>query len=100
VNPPPLPTQQVQLTPAESAGIEGEPLPPATWDMWRWLMMLAVVALWAEWLLYYAARERQRAAEVREVPGDQPPPNSETVLDLEQDERGASAIRNPNLVGR
>ncbi len=103
VNPPPLPTQQVQLTAAESAGIEGEPLPPATWDMWRWMVILAIVALWAEWLLYYAARERQRAAEVREVPGDQPPPESETVLDLEGNEHGErneSGFRNPNLVGR
>ena len=74
VNPPPLPAQRVQLTAAEAAEVEREPLPPATWDMWRWLVLLAIVALWLEWWLYYSARERQRAAEVQEAPGDQPLP--------------------------
>ena len=72
VNPPALPAQRVQLTAAEAAEVEREPLPPATWDLWRWLVLLAIVALWLEWWLYYAARERQRAAEVQEAPGDQP----------------------------
>jgi len=64
--------------------------------MWRWLVLLAIAALWLEWWLYYAARERQRAAEVREAPGDQPLPE----LDREPEEQEESGFRNPNLVGR
>jgi hypothetical protein len=100
VNPPALPAHRVQPTAAEAAEVEGEPRPPAAWDMWRWLVLLAAVALWLEWWLYYAARERQRAAEVRESPGDQPPPESEAGLDLEPEEQEKSVVRNPNLVGR
>jgi hypothetical protein len=96
VNPPALPAQRVQLTSAEAAEVEREPLPPAAWDMWRWLVLLAIVALWLEWWLYYAARERQRAAEVRDAPGDQPLP--EFDRDLEEQEE--SGFRNPNFVGR
>jgi hypothetical protein len=96
VNPPALPAQRVQLTSAEAAEVEREPLPPAAWDMWRWLVLLAIVALWLEWWLYYAARERQRAAEVQEAPGDQPVP--EFDRDLEEQEE--SRFRNPNFVGR
>jgi hypothetical protein len=33
VNPPALPSQRIQLTQAETAEVEREPLPPATWDM-------------------------------------------------------------------
>jgi hypothetical protein len=98
VNPPALPAQRVQLTPAEAAEIEREPLPPPAWDLWRWLALLAIVALWLEWWLYYAARERQRAAEVQEAPGDQPPPESQAGIDRELEEE--SGFRNPNFVGR
>jgi Ca-activated chloride channel family protein len=96
VNPPALPSQRMQLTAAEAADVEREPLPPAAWDLWRWLVLLAIVALWLEWWLYYAARERQRAAEVRESPGDQPQPE----LDREPEEQEESGIRNTNFVGR
>jgi hypothetical protein len=96
VNPPALPAQRVQLTSAEAAEVEREPLPPAAWDMWRWLVLLAIVALWLEWWLYYAAREKQRAAEVQETPGDQPLP--EFDRDLEEHEE--AGFRNPNFVGR
>jgi type VI protein secretion system component VasK len=64
--------------------------------MWRWLVVLAIVALWLEWWLYYAARERQRAAEVQEAPGDRPLPE----LDPDLEEQEESAFRNPNCVGR
>jgi hypothetical protein len=96
VNPPALPAQRMQLTASEGAGVEREPLPPAAWDMWRWLVLLAITALWLEWWLYYAARERQRAAEVKEAPGDQPLPE----FDQEPEEQEKSGFRNPNLVGR
>ncbi len=96
VNPPALPAQRVQLTAAEAAEVEGEPLPPTTWDAWRWLVLLAIVALWLEWWLYYTAREKQRVAEVREAPGEQSSPD----FDRELDEQEESTFRKTNLVGR
>jgi len=96
VNPPALPAQRVQLTAAEAAGVENEPLPPASWDLWRLLVLLAIAALWLEWWLYYAARERQRVAEVLVAPGDQPL----AEFDPELEEKVESEFRNPNLVGR
>jgi hypothetical protein len=99
INPPALPSQLVELTETEAAGIEREPLPPTTWDMWRWLVLLAIVALWLEWWLYYAARERQRVAEVHDASGDELPNDSEQHLDRTPEEREVSGVRNPNLVG-
>jgi hypothetical protein len=96
VNPPLLPSQRVELTAAETAEAEREPIPAATWDMWRWLVLLAIVALWLEWWLYYVARERQRAAETQAGPGEQPQPE----LHRESEEREESGFRKTNLVGR
>jgi hypothetical protein len=96
INPPALPAQRVQLTAAETAEVEREPLPPPTWDMWRWLVIAAIIALWLEWVLFYMARERQRVAEVREGPVGQP--KQEFDGDLEIGEEPAS--RKTNLVGR
>jgi hypothetical protein len=64
--------------------------------MWRLLVLLAIAALWLEWWLYYAARERQRVAEVLVAPGDQPL----AEFDPELEEKVESEFRNPNLVGR
>jgi len=96
VNPPVLPAQRVQPTQAETAEVEREPIPPASWDAWRWLALLAIVALWAEWWLYYLARERQREIEVLQAPGNLPP----AEIDLELDEKEPSALSNSKLVGR
>jgi hypothetical protein len=96
VNPPALPADRVQLTPTEVEGVKPEALPPAAWSMWRWLVVLAIVALWLEWWLYYSARERQRAAEAEQLPGDLP----RVELDSELDEQEERSLRNPNLVGR
>ena len=100
INPPALPSQRVQLTAAEAAGVEREPLPPAPWNLWRWLVLLAMVALWLEWWLYYAARERQRAAEVQEAPGDQSLTDPKSGMDREPEELEESGLHNPNFVGR
>lgn len=96
INPPALPAQRVQLTAAESAAVEREPTPPATWDMWRWLDIAGMLALWLEWALYYLARERQRVAEFHEVSGEPPTHIFEEALELGED----SAARKKNLVGR
>ena len=96
VNPPALPSERVQLTEAEAADVQGEPLPPTAWDLWRWLVLLAVVALWAEWWLYYTARERQRTSEAQNSTGEPPMEG----LDLELEGREESSFRNSNFVGR
>ena len=96
VNPPALPAERVQPTAQEAAQVEREPLPPTSWDMWRWFVLLAIVALWLEWWLYYEARERQRAAEVPAPSGDLPAPE----VDLELEEREDTVLRKSNLAGR
>jgi Ca-activated chloride channel homolog len=96
VNLPALPAQRMELTSAERAAPESEPLPPAAWNLWRWLVLLAIAALWMEWKLYYSARERQQAAEARETPGDP----ALAVTDDEVDAREESEFRNPKFVGR
>jgi Aerotolerance regulator N-terminal/von Willebrand factor type A domain len=96
VNPPALPSERLEPTATETAGIEREPLPAANWNLWRWLILLAIAALWAEWWLYYSARERQRAAEVQAAPEEPPLPDADR--ELEEQER--SEFRNPNYAGR
>jgi len=70
VNTPLLPAQRMTLTTAETAKIESEPLQQAGWDLWRWLVLLAIVALWLEWWIYYSGRESRRAMEMRATPAD------------------------------
>jgi hypothetical protein len=61
-------------------------------------VLAAIVALWLEWLLYYSARGKQRTAEAANAAIDQPPADSELLLDL--DEREEAAARKTNFVGR
>jgi hypothetical protein len=94
VNAPLLPARQMKVTPAEAAGVEGEPLPPVSWDLWRWLVLLAIVALWLEWWLYYSSRERQRTAGIRALPGNDALQES----DRELGEREESEVHHSNAV--
>jgi len=70
VNTPLLPAQRMTPTPSEAAKIETEPLQQAGLDLWRWLVMLAIVALWLEWWIYYSGRENRRAMEMSAAPDD------------------------------
>ncbi len=94
VNTPLLPAQRMVATPAEAAGVEPEPLQPQTWDLWRWLVLLASVALWLEWWLFYSSRARQRAVEMQELPAKDAFPG----LDRETTEPEKSELRKPNFV--
>jgi hypothetical protein len=94
VNTPLLPTRRMKVTDPETAGVESEPFQPEGSDLWRWLVLLAIAALWLEWWLYYSSRERQRTAELRDLPGDDTTHNFDQ--DLEQ--RDESESRKPNLV--
>jgi hypothetical protein len=96
VNTPLLPAQQMNAMPEEAAGIAREPLQPQGWNLWRWLVLLAIVALWLEWWLYYTSRERQRTVEIREAPGNDALQES----DRELEEREESELRNPNVASR
>ena len=96
VNPPALPSERVQPLAEETADPAPEQLPPGAWSMWRWLVVMAIAALWLEWWLYHSARERQRAAEIQELPGDLPRED----LDVELEEPGEPRFRSSNLVGR
>jgi len=96
VNSPLLPEQQLKVSPGEAAGVQREPLRPESWDLWRWLVLLAMAVLWLEWRLYYSSRERQRTAEIRETPGEDP----SRIVDWEFDEREETELRAPNVVSK
>jgi Ca-activated chloride channel homolog len=96
VNPPALPSERVQLTAEETADADAEPLLPAAFGLWRWFVVLAIAALWAEWWLYYSSRERQRTAEIQEIPGDAPREDPYAEVEGREEPR----FRSSNLVGR
>jgi len=81
INAPLLPDQQMKPTSDEAAGVEREPLRPESWDLWRWLVLLAMVALWIEWRLYYSSRERQRVDEIQEAFGHASTRNADSMLE-------------------
>jgi hypothetical protein len=95
VNTPLLPTQRMKPTPPETARVESEPLQQAGWDLWRWLVLLGIVALWLEWWLYYSGRENRRAIEMQTMPGDGELQNADLDLERTPEE---SEVRKPNLV--
>ncbi len=96
INTPLLPAQRVSATPAEMAGVEGEPRQAVGSDLWRWAVLLAMIVLWLEWWLYYSSRERQRTVETPETSGDA----SVQYLDGELDETEESEYRKTNFVAR
>lgn len=56
VNVPALPSLRWLPTPAETAAPEAEPIAAEQRELWRWLLPLALVALWLEWWLFYIQR--------------------------------------------
>jgi hypothetical protein len=90
-----LPAQRMKPTSAETAGIEPEPLQQAGWHLWRWLVILGMVALWLEWWLYYSSRENRRAMEMREMPGDSELLNADLELEPAPER---SEVRKPRVV--
>jgi len=94
VNTPLLPARRMAAEGAETAAVEGEPFQPVQAELWRLLVLLGILALWLEWWLYYSSRERQRTAEIRELPGD----DISLHLDREVEDREESESRKTNLV--
>ena len=95
VNTPLLPAQRMTLTPPETARIESEPFQRPGGDLWRWLVLLGMAALWLEWWLYYSGRENRRAMEMRAAPVDVDLQNAEMELDRAAEEPEG---RKPNFV--
>ena len=62
VNTPPLPAESWKPTAQELAAVEPEALQDDTWDLWRWLVAVSLVAVWAEWWLFYFNRETSQVA--------------------------------------
>jgi Ca-activated chloride channel family protein len=62
VNTPPLlPLQRIEPSETEQASIQSELVPYQGNYLWRTLAILAIVALWAEWWLFYSARINRQA---------------------------------------
>lgn len=66
VNVPPLPTIRMAPTATEAAPLEAQPIAIVQQNLWRWLVALALIALWLEWKFFYFRRERpaETAAEL------------------------------------
>ncbi|HTZ75400.1 MAG TPA: BatA domain-containing protein [Candidatus Aquilonibacter sp.] len=64
VNVPPLPTIPMIPTAAEAAPLAPQPVPIVQRELWRWLVMLALIALWLEWRFFYFRREKSANATV------------------------------------
>jgi len=95
VNTPLLPSRLWEPTSQETAAVRSFPLAQAGSDLWRWLTVLALIALWLEWIFYYFRREQRHAAELRNLPG------SDEWMDLDPDlphEAEKAPSRDPNLV--
>jgi hypothetical protein len=75
--------------------VESEPFQQAGWDLWRWLVLLGIVALWLEWWLYYSGRENRRAMEMRAAPVDGEFENADLELQRTPEE---SEVRKPSFV--
>ena len=71
INVPPLPMIRVTPTVAEAAPLEAQPIAIVQQNLWRWLVALALIALWLEWRFFYFRREREAeaVAHAPSVPG-------------------------------
>jgi len=58
VNVPPLPTVRITPTSAEAAPLSPQPVAIEQQDLWRRLVVLALIALWLEWRFFYFRREK------------------------------------------
>jgi hypothetical protein len=58
VNVPPLPTVRITSTSAEAAPLSPQPVAIEQQELWRRLVVLALVALWLEWRFFYFRRDK------------------------------------------
>ena len=95
VNTPLLPLQRMDLTAPETSSVEPEPRQQGGSDLWRWLVLLGVLAFWLEWWLYYSSRENRRTMEMREVRVSGKLHDEDQELDRAEEQ---SEARKPNFV--
>ena len=57
-----LPSQKMKPTAAETSPVEPEAIQNRVKDLWPWLVVLAAIALWAEWWLFYSVRLNRTVA--------------------------------------
>jgi Ca-activated chloride channel family protein len=63
VNTPLLPAQRLKPSTEEAGLIQSEPLREAGRELWRWLLVPAMILLWLEWWLFYSTRRKTQLAE-------------------------------------
>ena len=63
VNPPLLPSQRMKPSASEAALIQSEPLRDAGRNLWRGLLIPALLLIWLEWSLFYSTRRKRHLAE-------------------------------------
>lgn len=64
-NVPPLPSRRWRAGAAESTRLETSGFASAGRDLWRWLALLAILPLWAEWRLFYRSSRLRGGGEAR-----------------------------------
>jgi hypothetical protein len=84
VNAPPLlPSQRLDPTDAERLAVQSETIPYQGNYLWRTLALLAIVALWAEWWLFYSARVNRQAVLAQQTYLDSEPAKKPTAVERE-----------------
>lgn len=96
VNAPPLvPSQRLEPADAEGMSIQSEVIPYQGNYLWRTLAILAIVALWAEWWLFYSARVNRQAVLAQQLYQDTQP--AKRPLATEREAQHDEAL-DPNFI--
>lgn len=90
-----LPSQRIVPTDTEQAGVQAEAMPYQGNYLWRTLAILAILALWAEWWLFYSARINRRAVLAQRMYLDSEP--SKRPVATERDPQHDEAL-DPNFI--
>jgi len=62
-----LPSERIVPAASEQAGFQAELIPYQGNYLWRTLAILAILALWAEWWLFYSGRINRQALLAQQV---------------------------------
>lgn len=65
VNVPALPSTRMASTVAEAAALPAQPVAISQQELWRFLVALALIALWLEWRLFYFRRDKANKPDTR-----------------------------------
>lgn len=85
VNVPPLSSIRMAPSAAEAAPLAAQPVAIARQELWRLLVVLALIALWLEWRLFYFRRDRSNESGTR---------TASTTIGLYLDTRESGTERN------